>query len=183
MYSPAEDSYFLSEEIKKHLSKIKNADLKQLKVLDMGSGSGIQAETCIVSGINKANITCVDIDGKVIKHLKSKGLKTKKRNIFSNLNKKSKFDLITFNPPYLPEDPYDKQIDTTAGKNGYELILKFLKQAKTHLNKNGTILLLISSLSKPLIIKKEAKKLDYKLAVIKEKKLFFEKLFVLELKL
>ena len=101
------------------------------------------------------------------------------------MNKKEKFDLIIFNPPYLPEnksEPKDSRLSTTAGKQGYELIIKFLRQGKSHLEKNGVILLLFSSLSKPNIIKKQAKELGYKFKLIKKQRLFFEELYIYELK-
>lgn len=175
IYQPAEDSYLMSETLKKYLIK-KNKDLN---ILDMGSGYGIQAQTCKDMGFN--NILTADINPDAVNHLKSQGFKSIKTNLFLNINKKQKFSLIIFNPPYLPENKYDKKKDTTAGKKGYELIIKFLKQAEPYLEKQGKILLLISSFSKPNIIKKEAKLLGYKLKLLNQKSLFFEKLFVYEL--
>ena len=96
-----------------------------------------------------------------------------------------KFDFIIFNPPYLPEDkrePEESKLQTTAGKKGYELILRFLDEAKHHLTKNGKIIILFSSLSKPLVIKKHAKK-KYKLKLLNKKKIFFEELYVYEITL
>lgn len=173
MYAPSDDSYLLAETLKNYL---KNNKDKNIKILDLGSGSGIQAETCRKLGFN--NITAIDIDGKAVSFLNEKGIKAIKSNLFSNINKKIKLDLIIFNPPYLPENKYDKEKDTTGGKKGYETIIKFLKQAKRHLNKNGEILLLFSSLSKPKIIKREAKNMGYGMELLATKKLFFEELFV-----
>ena len=59
-------------------------------------------------------------------------------NLFKNLDEK--FDTIIFNPPYLPSDPKLKDLTLDGGKKGYELIQKFLKQAKKYLEKNGIIL-------------------------------------------
>ena len=188
IYQPSDDSYLLAEEVKKHLILILNKDknkykdiFQKFKILDMGSGSGIQAETCKRLEFN--NIICADITPEAVKHLKNQGFKTVKTNLFSDINPKTKFDLIIFNPPYLPEDkrePEDSKLNTTAGKEGYEIIIKFLKQAKGYLNSDGKILLLFSSLSKPRIIKQEAKKMGYKFNELDKISLFFEKLFVYE---
>ncbi len=175
MYSPAEDSYLLKKGLEKQLSKLKN---KNIKILDMGSGSGIQAKTCRV--LDFKNIVCVDIDSETLKHLKKQKFKTTQSDLFSAF-KKDLFDLIIFNPPYLPEHKFDKKPDTTGGKKGYETILKFLKQAKKHLTDKGEILLLFSSLSQPRVIKQHLKKLNYNYKLLAEKKLFFEKLYVYQI--
>ncbi len=170
MYLPREDSYLLSSALNVYL---KDKD-KSINILDMGSGSGIQAETCRKLGFK--NIKAADIDEQAILFLKKKKLKAIKSNLFSNI--KEKFDLIIFNPPYLPEAKYDREKDTTGGKKGYETVLRFLKQAKKHVTNEGTILLLFSSFSKPRIIKKEAKKLGYKIKMLAKKRIFFEELYV-----
>jgi release factor glutamine methyltransferase len=176
MYLPEEDSYFLSEILANYL-KTQN---RKIRILDLGSGTGILAQTCLNLGFK--NIISADIDLEVIKFLKNKfknQVRVIKTDLFSKI--KNKFDLIIFNPPYLPEDKFDKEKDTTAGKSGNELIIKFLKQAKSHLNKQGKILILFSSLSNPGIILKTAKNLKYKPKLLASKNLFFEKLFVYEL--
>lgn len=181
VYTPAEDSYLLKREVKKYLTNInkKHENGKsKIKVLDMGSGSGIQALTCLEQGINKQSILCADIDKGTVGYLKKQKLKTVHTDLFSRINKDEKFDLIIFNAPYLPEDEYDKEKDTTAGKEGYETIIRFIRQAKTHLDGKGVILLLFSSLSKPQIILNYAKREGYKTEKLAEEKLFFEKLYV-----
>ena len=185
LYLPAEDSFLLEKEVKSYIIKLKD---KNIKVLDMGSGSGIQAKACLSSGIKSSNVLCADIDQEAINFLNKQKLKTVQTNLFSKIknsknNKKNKFDLIIFNAPYLPEDKngYDNGLDTTAGKKGNEVILEFLKQAKTYLNKGGRILLLFSNLSKPRVILEYSKKLGYKFKKLSEESMgMFEKVMVYE---
>ncbi len=181
IYQPEEDSYLLQETILEYLKK--NHLKKSITILDMGSGSGIQILTCKDKGFK--NIIAADINKEAVGHLKSLVIKAIQSNLFSNLKNK-KFDLIIFNPPYLPEDkrePKDSKTNTTAGKKGYEIIIKFLKQAKQHLkNKNSLILLLFSSLSRPKIILKKAKDFGYNFQLLNKQRLFFEELFVFEFK-
>jgi len=175
MYPPKEDSCLLAETLKKFFkNKNKTPSLKGKKFLDMGSGSGIQAETLLKFAI-KENITCADIDKEAVLYLKNKGFNAIPSDLFSKVN--GKFDYIIFNPPYLPEDEYDKAKDTTGGKKGDETVLNFLKQAKDHLKKGGMIFLLLSSLTPRERINKILTK-NCKYKKLAEKKLFFETLEV-----
>ena len=165
--------------MQKSLKKFLKNKNKSLNILDMGAGSGIQLKTCLNLGFKKS--IGADINPNVIKHLKEQRLKSIETNLYSKIPNTSKFDLIIFNAPYLPEDkrePKNSRLATTAGKKGYEIILKFLKNSKNHLKKEGKILLLFSSLSKPKIILKEAKKLGYNYSLLESQKLFFEELYV-----
>ncbi len=95
----------------------------------------------------------------------------------SSMSQIPRFDLITFNAPYLPLDsrePKSSQLATTGGKKGDEISLEFLKQAKKHLNKNGKIFLLISSLTPMDKIKRFNPK------IVAKKKIFMEELLILE---
>jgi len=174
IYEPAQDSYLLQKVVKDFIKK-----KKPRKILDMGSGSGILARTAINCGADEKNITLVDINSNSVKHLKKKlpNSKVINSNLFSKLTEK--FDLIIFNPPYLPEDkdePKNSKLATTGGKNGSELINKFLLNAKNYLNSDGKILLLTSSLTKNINWRNFKKKL------IASEKLFFEELYVWKLK-
>lgn len=169
MYLPREDSFFLSETLNQFF---KHRDVKSKKFLDIGSGTGIQAET-LEKFTGRMNIVCADIDKESLLLLKSKGFNAVESDLFSNIQ--GEFDFIIFNPPYLPAHPLDKQKDTTGGKLGDETILRFLKEAEKHLSKNGKIFLLISSLTPEKRIYSYLKS-KYKFRVIATKNLFFEKL-------
>ena len=171
IYQPSEDSYFLSEVLKKEIHN------KDAKIIEIGVGSGIQLETLRDLGIK--NIYGVDINNDAVYLCLEKGFNVKKSNLFSNIPKSQKFDIIIFNPPYLPESKFDKLPDTSGGKKGDETIIEFLKQAKIHLEKNGSIFLLTSSFTPKI----DFKKFNYEAKLIAEKNLFQEKLWVWELKL
>lgn len=168
-YQPREDSYLLEEQVIK-FSKGK-------KVLDVGSGSGIQAEAALLSGAE--SVLAVDIDDKSVKNLKKKGIKAVKSNLFSNV--KGKFDLIIFNPPYLP---YEKKEDlessrqTVGGKRGDEIIVRFLKEAGRRLNEKGIILIVLSSLTPKDKILGILKEKGFVNEILGEKRFFMEKLEV-----
>lgn len=169
IYQPQEDSYLFVEFLEKYLKKN-----KVNSYLDMGTATGILSDTAS-KFIDKKNIIAADINPDAIKLLKKRKFNSIKTNLFSNI--KEKFDLITFNAPYLPFDPREpksSQVATTGGKNGDEISVEFLRQAKKHLNKNGRILLLISSLTPMEKIKK------FKHKIVTRKKIFMEELLILE---
>ena len=87
---------------------------------------------------------------------------------------------IIFNPPYLPtEEPMDIALD--CGKEGYELIIKFLKQAGKHLNFKGKILLLFSSLTNKDRVDEAVKQNSFKAELLGKKKMHFEELYIYKL--
>ena len=140
MYQPAEDSELMAEFLPLVIRKENSQTF-----LDMGCGSGIQSVAAIEAGIKKDNILAVDIDVEALEETGKLGVQTRKSDLFENVQER--FDLIAFNPPYLPEDKHDKSAETTGGKHGWEIIEKFLQQAREHLTERGKILLLFSSLT------------------------------------
>ena len=176
IYSPEEDSYLLEEVLIKELPKMLKEN-SNLKFLEIGIGSGIQLEAAKKVGIKNENIFGVDVNIDAVKHCNNLGFNCFESDLFENVQ--GKFDVVAFNPPYLPEDKEiedaESKLITTGGKTGSEIINKFLIQAKEHLNSKGKIFLLNSSLTK------EIEWLNYKKKKVAEKKLFFEKLFVWEL--
>lgn len=167
IYEPDEDSFLLEKQVRK---------LAKGKILDMGTGSGILALAA-----KGKDVLAADINKGAVELVRKKGLKAIQSNLFSKV--KGKFDTIIFNPPYLPEEELEdneSKIVTTGGKYGHELIERFLKEAKNHLNKKGIILILFSSLSGDIV--SLSKKYKYKSKLLDSKKIFFEELYVYELK-
>ncbi len=175
IYEPSDDSFLLLDVLKKIIPQVLNQN-KNFKFLEIGCGSGIQLQTALKAGIKKENIFSCDLNPEAVKYCKKLGFKCALSNLFKNI--KGKYDMIVFNPPYLPEDkrePSSSQLATTGGKKGGEIINEFLRQAKKHLTNDGRIILVISSLTQGLDFD------NYKKKILGEKRLFFEKLIVLEL--
>ena len=166
IYDPEEDSFLLVKYVDK---------FAEGKVLDLGTGSGIQAEAALR---HTKDVLAVDIDKESVEYVNKKGIKARISDLFSNI--KEKFDLIIFNPPYLPEneveDKESKRI-TTGGKYGYEILERFFSQADDYLNKNGKILIVFSSLTNKNKINKIIKENNFKFKLLEEKKIFFETLY------
>jgi len=178
IYQPAEDSYLMSRTLKEQVPNLINA-IPDLKFLEIGAGSGIHLETALSLGIKKENIFSGDIDKKSVSHCNLLGFNCVYSDLFENIP--GKFDIIIFNPPYLPEDsrePKDSRLATTGGKNGNEIILRFLEQAKNYLNNRGVIFLITSSLSRDV----NFKELGYSAKDIGCENLFFERLCIWELR-
>ena len=177
IYHPAEDSFLMKEVLEKEVPSLLKKN-SHLKFFEIGSGSGIQVEALMGLNIKSENITLTDINQEAVINLKKKFSKSKviNSNLFQNVE--DRFDLIIFNPPYLPEDPKepeDSKLTTTGGKEGSEIINRFLKEAKNHLTKQGRVFLLTSSLTEGIAWNGWEKR------KIGENKLFMEKLFIWEL--
>ncbi len=171
IYEPQEDSYLFVNFLNDYFSGKNNYSKS---VLDMGCGSCILSDK--LRDLGFSNILCVDINSDCVKLAQKKGFEAVQSNLFQNINKK--FDYILFNPPYLPFDEREdkeSQLITTGGLLGDELISIFLREVKKYLKDNGRVFLLVSDLT-PM---KEIENYNFK--IVAEKKIFFEKLIILEI--
>lgn len=174
IYSPSEDSYLLTNILKRELPSFLNEN-PNFKFLEIGTGSGIHLETASSAGVKKENIFSSDIDSRAVSHCNLLGFHCVESDLFEKIQ--GKFDLIIFNPPYLPVDKFDNQPDTSGGKKGHETILRFLKQASEHLDQGGKIFLVASSLTPQI----DFENLGYNSTFIGSERLFYEELRVWEL--
>ncbi|MCP8308337.1 MAG: methyltransferase [archaeon] len=172
-YEPAEDTFLLADVIRRYSGKI---------TLEIGVGSGyITAEIC------KRNpfVVGTEISKKALKEAQ---IRLKSLN-FHNFElilcdgasafREGCFDLIVFNPPYIPSRKIlDRTVD--GGKEGIEVIKRFIKQSLRVISKSGLIIFVLSTLSNYSKIIKMLKKMNFKVRKIGRRKLFFEEIFVIE---
>ena len=173
IYHPSDDSLLI-------LSVVSDLVLEGKRVLDVGTGSGLLGLYCAMQG---ATVTVTDIDVVAIRHIIEAAEKlgvTVNANVgdlFSDLV--GQFDLILFNPPYLPSlDVSDRAVD--GGLKGRDLINRFLHDLPKHLDKQGTALLVVSSLNEPASLIEAHPELQF--SIVKKHMMFFEELQVLSLR-
>ena len=170
IYPPKEDSLLLQKWVRK---------LARGSVLDMGTGSGVQAETAAKQKRVKS-VVAADVNPEVIAHCKkrivAKKIKCLKTDLFSRV--KGQFDTIIFNPPYLPQELPERDIALEGGKRGFETLVAFLEQSNPHLKTDGTMLILFSSLTKKNKIEETLKQQLFDFKELGRIHIFFEDLFV-----
>ncbi len=172
IYEPREDSFLILKEVKRYTRG---------KVLDMGTGSGVLA---IAASEQADSVVGADINKKALDYARKKAanidnIKFIHSDLFSKV--KNKFDLIIFNPPYLPErkeEPKWLRTQISGGKKGYEILEKFFSQVSDYLTPNGKILVLFSTLTKVDKIHEILENYAFHYQKLAEESFDFETLFV-----
>jgi len=152
VYEPAEDTFQLLESIEVNSEE---------KVLEIGTGCGVIALKCASLG---ANVVCTDINPYAVEltkrnYIRNKSLikgrfEVRKSDIFSAIKDNEKFDVIIFNPPYLPTKKNELfgrsgwfDISTDGGIDGLRLTKRFIDGLSKYLYNNGKAYFVFSSLS------------------------------------
>jgi release factor glutamine methyltransferase len=173
VYSPSDDSYLMVDAIAKF-------PVGGKKVLDVGTGSGVLGLFCALRG---AQVTATDVDDAALHQAQKAAdmlglsLQLVLSDLFSKVQ--GKFDLILFNPPYLPSSTVeDRTVD--GGRRGMELSKRFLDGLASYLKREGTSLLLVSTLNHPESVIRAHP--EFQLSVVATRSLFFEELQVLSVR-
>ncbi len=176
VYYPREDSLLVA----RHIEKL---DFKNKRCLDMGCGCGFFAVLMAKKG---ALVTASDINPEAVEITKQNAkandvkLTAVQSDVFSKIS--SRYDFISFNPPYLPtEDAHKYKDQWSGGKTGRDVIEKFLQQAQNHLNKDGSMLMIFSSLTGEKEVRGLAEKCGFAFRVLERQKIPWEELIVVEL--
>ncbi len=174
VYSPDDDTFLMIDLI----------DIEEGEdVLEIGCGSGIISIYCALEG---GEVTAVDKDKKALDSTRKNAFyndvgleEVKKSNLFSELV--GVWDVIIFNPPYLPEDErLEKDDRWDGGERGDETILKFLEQAVNYVYPDGRLYFCCSDKS-PLVDIYRTIERNYDTVQQKERSFDFETLYVFEL--
>src|SRR3990167_7134668 len=173
IYQPAEDSYLLQKFVRQFAIG---------RVLDMGTGSGIQGLTAIeVPSVRE--VVAVDINPKAVEALnieiekrKLRKIKARQGDLFEHLE--GSFNVIIFNPPYLPQDKGIEDAALYGGKKGWEISERFFRDVSRHMFPEAVILFLFSSLTKKQKIEEILEHNLLQWEELGEEKIAFETLYV-----
>jgi len=171
VYEPADDTYLLLEAACK---EVRYTDA----VLELGTGCGLIAKALM----KRARcVIATDINPYAVMNARLNGVNALEADLFGDLD--YKFDLIVFNPPYLPtesdtrNDWYAKALD--GGARGYEVTLAFISQVKNYIAAHGRALVLTSSVTGYDTIVRNMLSTFKSVRKVAEHKCFFETLYVL----
>jgi release factor glutamine methyltransferase len=143
VYRPAEDSRLLAETAAAYVER-------DDRVLDVGTGSGYVARQ--VAEETGADVIASDLNPHACREARAKaGVPVVRANLLSPFSEGA-FDVVAFNPPYLPTEPDREWGDwmeaaLSGGETGREVVEPFLGDLRRVLAPDGDAFLLVSSLT------------------------------------
>jgi release factor glutamine methyltransferase len=183
VYEPAEDSFLLAD-----------AALKEAKpgmhILEIGTGSGF-ISSVLLENLKDIRLVATEINPHAARCAKTNAVEVIRTDLFKGLKPRcpeTLFDLILFNPPYLPTSKEEKvpgwlNYAFDGGTSGRETLDRFLGEVKDYLRPGGEILVLISSITGLDAVKEKMETMGFAVEVVARKKVSFEKLMVVRGKL
>ncbi|HKH85330.1 MAG TPA: HemK2/MTQ2 family protein methyltransferase [Nitrososphaera sp.] len=178
MYAPSDDTFLLADCIRQYSGR---------RALEIGVGSGLLLD---ILEKNFAYVAGSDIDLQALQHCKQQKISSARVLLVccdaGSAFGIGKFDFIVSNPPYLPNDNDNNNIlDPTVhgGPTGIEATVHFINSALPLLAGNGKLLIVISSFANSSALDKVVLENNMHKKVVKEKRLFYETLSIVELSL
>lgn len=172
VYNPSDDSLLLL----KVVDGVKPGD----RFLDMGSGTGLSAIHAARIG---AVVTAADINPHAVECTARNAAKNNvrievvKSDLFQSI--RGNYDVIVFNPPYLPGSSSSTSWIERAwsgGDEGSEVAVRFLGDAWKHLSPGGRIFMILSSVGGLMSVLKAARE-RYDSEMLEEQHMFFESIY------
>jgi len=174
VYAPAEDTFLLRDAA---LAEVRPDD----RVLEVGCGSGTVAAALLGRA---GSVAATDINPHAVRAARALGVETVRTDLMAGV--RGPFDLVLFNPPYLPTAPEERLDDwleyaLDGGPTGRETIEHFAADVGRVLAPSGRILLLVSSLTGPEEVRKHFAGLGYIVLLAAKERVEGEDLLVLRI--
>lgn len=177
-YPPSEDTYLLMEVME---NEIKGSD----EVLEIGVGSGLLS---LVASLSAERVTGVDIDKGAVEAARENAKKNGIDNVeffesdlFEEVD--GNYDLVVFNPPYLPGKEDDKEREGHeqwyGGETGREIIERFVEKVDDYLTNRSKVLMVVSSSTGVEETEELFEAEGFEVEAKAEKKIPWERLYVL----
>lgn len=183
VYEPAEDSFLLAD------AALDEAG-PGMRVLEIGTGSGF-VSAVLLANLKDIYLVATEINPHAALCAKANGVEVIRTDLFRGVRSGSpetRFDLILFNPPYLPTSGEEKvqgwlNYAFDGGTSGRETLNRFLDEVRDYLKPGGKILVLISSITGLDAVTEKMKSLEFKVDIAAREKVSFEELIVVRGKL
>jgi release factor glutamine methyltransferase len=174
-YEIAEDTLLL---LKAAMEEARQDD----RAIEIGCGRCLISRM-LVTLVHSLLVT--DINPHAAALAKCYGLNSVRADLFNGL--KGQFDLIVFNPPYLPTAKEERQAGWInyafdGGECGRDTIIRFIEDLKDHIAPEGRCLLLVSSLCGLDEVLKRIQMEGFEADLVANERYFFERLYVLRLR-
>jgi release factor glutamine methyltransferase len=177
VYEPAEDTFLLAETVGVRPGEV---------ALDMGTGTGIIAllmarKARFVLGVD-INPFAVELARENARINGIKNVEFRVSDLFENVE--GRFDVVTFNAPYLPgkpEEPIDLAL--VGGETGREVIDRFISEVRDYLNPRGRVYLVQSSITGVEETLRRFRDEGLDARVVARKHVFFEDIVVVQARL
>lgn len=170
IYPPSEDTYLLCDAA---VSEARPDDI----ALEVGTGSGVVAEA-LAEHVER--LVATDINPSAVRAARERGVEAVRTDLLACLD--ASFDLVVFNPPYLPsteetpDDPMSRALG--GGETGRETAERFLDTVPRVLSPDGRVLLVASTASG---VEEFENRDDYNAERVASDRYFFEEIVVLRL--
>jgi release factor glutamine methyltransferase len=179
VYPPCDDTFMLADAL---VREVRRGDL----VLDVGTGTGLlailaakHAEKVLAIDVSDFAVACAQRNVAANRAL---NVEVRKSDLFADVE--GKFDLILFNPPYLPSEELEPKDELTrawdGGKDGRRVIDRFIRECRGYLTEGGRVLMVQSSLSDLEKTREMFLRQRFEVSVIAERSFFFERLYVVK---
>ncbi len=178
VYEPAEDSFLLAD------AALKEAE-PGMRVLEVGTGSGFVSAVLRVNFKN-IRVIATEINPHAARCARENGVEVIRTDLFRGIKPRTReahFDLVLFNPPYLPTSEEEKvpgwlNYAFDGGASGRETLDRFFDEVVDFLKPGGRILVLISSITGVEAVQEKMEGLGFVVDIVKETKVSFEELVV-----
>ncbi len=152
-----------------------------MNVLEIGSGTGFVST--VLNHNKDINLIATEINPFAASCTRSNGVEVIRTDLFDCFKDTAVFDLIVFNPPYLPTAEDEKvpgwlNYAFDGGKDGRDTIRTFMERIRPHLK--GNLLMLISSLTGVEEVRRMMQEKGFTVTIESRDKCCFEELVVLK---
>jgi release factor glutamine methyltransferase len=150
------------------LAKQEFAGTAELRIADVGTGSGIIA-ICAAKHLSRAQVTAIDRSSTALavarenaqQHGVAERIEFLESDLFSTLGPEHKFNIVASNPPYVREAEFatlapsvrnfEPLLALVAGPRGTEVIERLVPQSADRLSTGGWLLLEVSPMIEPSV--------------------------------